>query len=51
MNNPTALNQPDIEYMIAVLTAGIYLMVRGFDNIDQGLSTKHSQKSDNVKSR
>ena len=50
MNTPTALNQPDIEYMIAVLTAGIYLMVRGFENIDQGLSTKHSQKSDNVKS-
>ena len=31
-------------YMIAMLTAGVYLMVRGFDNIDVGLKERRIRK-------
>lgn len=34
----------DVEYFIAFVTAGLYLMVRGFDNLEQGSKIKHEQR-------
>lgn len=38
----SSITNPDL--YLAVLTAGIYLIVRGLDNIHQGLSTKPTDK-------
>lgn len=42
--NNSQLTEPN--FIIAMLTAGVYLMVRGFDNIDVGLKDRRKQKEE-----
>lgn len=41
--NGANINNANPEYFIAILTAGIYLIVRGFDNIEQGKIMKEKK--------